>query len=352
MRRPRDHELGRTRAIRGPAERLRRLGSVAALLSAATVVVTTVAFNAAAAPSSETASPTCLTQGARHVEGTRATTTYAISQIRGVTCAFAKPWVSRITHLHVQANTQVSGGPPGWYCGGSGHPLAWKGACAKTGGYFYWQPVFAPTNPNANLRVYDMHVVGSATATYKDPLYGHVTLHWVHTVLGLRIRVRTVKFASGVRVIYITSPSREGTGTVTAEWSPANIFKCPEHVTNTFVVHTLASIGTPWISIDMRMEGVGPDDCTGQTTGIYFGGAQQSADGVCRDGKELCFTLSSDGTGLGIPTGQPPRPLSPPLSQIVHGKPWTQTVHDISSKNNAALSAEVSVRVTLTPRRP
>jgi hypothetical protein len=188
MRRLGEHARGSVRAIRGPAERLRRLASVAALLSAASVIVTTVAFDAAAAPSSKTASPDCLAQGARYAEGDKTTTTYEIQSIKGVTCAFARSWVARLTYQRVQADKSLSGGPPGWICGSLGRGRASTGFCQKSGGgYFWWKPKFIPVAP---VRVYDVDVTGYETRTSKSARQERLRVHWTQTVPGLRLVVK------------------------------------------------------------------------------------------------------------------------------------------------------------------
>jgi hypothetical protein len=200
------------------------------LLSVGAVVVTAVGLGASAASSPKTDSASCLTQGARDIGGKRSTTTYSIEQIRGVTCSFARPWVTRMTYRHLPKSTQApSGGPPGWYCASQDPGLAYSGGCAKTGGYFTWRPKFAPPDPNANLRVYDMRVVGSGTISFKSG--GHGSARWSQTVLGVRIRVQRVTLIGGAHLIYLFAPRRSGTESTSYDWSPdqAAVLRCPEH---------------------------------------------------------------------------------------------------------------------------
>ncbi len=72
---------------------------------------------AAAAPSSPSiASGTCAgLMGAKwKASGGKTGTKYVVGT-RGVTCAFVKPWVARLSGLH-KANAMIAGGPPGFTC--------------------------------------------------------------------------------------------------------------------------------------------------------------------------------------------------------------------------------------------
>ena len=87
----------------------------------------------------------CLGTGAEWRQGTRRGTTYVITVSRGVTCAFAKPWVRRLTARRATRSGQALSGPPGYQCrvtipfGGK----AAGGACGRSGGRgFGWVPKF------------------------------------------------------------------------------------------------------------------------------------------------------------------------------------------------------------------
>jgi hypothetical protein len=87
----------------------------------------------------------CLGTGAQWRRGTTRGTTYVITVSRGVTCAFAKPWVRRLTARPARRSGQALSGPPGYQCrvtipfGGK----AAGGACGRSGGRgFGWVPKF------------------------------------------------------------------------------------------------------------------------------------------------------------------------------------------------------------------
>ena len=87
----------------------------------------------------------CLGTGAQWRQGTRRGTTYVITVSRGVTCAFAKPWVRRLTGRRASRSGQVLAGPRGFQCrvtipfGGK----ATGGVCAGSRARgFGWVPKF------------------------------------------------------------------------------------------------------------------------------------------------------------------------------------------------------------------
>ena len=92
-----------------------------------------VATSAGAEPSASVVSGTCLATGARYeqdathayrVGQAQSTTTYEIQSIKGVSCAFARSWVARLTHQRVRSDHSLPGGPPGWLCGAVGRGLS------------------------------------------------------------------------------------------------------------------------------------------------------------------------------------------------------------------------------------
>jgi hypothetical protein len=119
------------------------------MLVLAVVAVTALGMGqTAAAPTSRTGSGDCTAKGARVTVGSRTTTTYSIEK-DGVTCAFAKPWVNRLSYERVDPTSgEISGGPPGWDCQRGGRPekRAEVGSCSHSTAtrslYFSWQPSF------------------------------------------------------------------------------------------------------------------------------------------------------------------------------------------------------------------
>jgi hypothetical protein len=103
-----------------------------------------------AAPSSPRDDPgQCTTKGAPTVLNGQTTTTYGIVLDR-VTCAFAKPWVSRLSKKpNVLKNRlpHIAGGPRGFNCygGRSPTPRTPQGACwgTKSTKSFHWSPYIA-----------------------------------------------------------------------------------------------------------------------------------------------------------------------------------------------------------------
>jgi len=98
-------------------------------------------------PSFSTGPEGCFTNGARvKLSGHSPSTTYAIYELHGVACAFAKPWVTRLSYMRVDPTTRrIPGGPRGWACyGGGNEKRAMLGSCANHTGVkrFYWDVSF------------------------------------------------------------------------------------------------------------------------------------------------------------------------------------------------------------------
>jgi hypothetical protein len=122
---------------------VRRAALVAALLAAWTVAPASAREEAA--PDRAEAARFCLGTGAQWRRGPARGTTYVITVSRGVTCAFAKPWVRRLTARPASRSGQALTGPRGYQCrvtipfGGK----AAGGACGRSGGRgFGWVPKF------------------------------------------------------------------------------------------------------------------------------------------------------------------------------------------------------------------
>ena len=95
-----------------------------------------------AAPHSKATFPKCIATGARYTAPGGSTQKYIVYPA-GVTCAFAKPWVSRLTKKpskraarHGITFAWISGGPPGFSCetGLNEVPHAVSGQCRKQKG--------------------------------------------------------------------------------------------------------------------------------------------------------------------------------------------------------------------------
>ena len=112
---------------------VRRIALVAVLLAACAVAPASAREDVRAEAEAATF---CLGTGAQWRRGTARGTTYVITVSRGVTCAFAKPWVRRLTARPATRSGQVLSGPPGYQCrvaipfGGK----AAGGACGRSGG--------------------------------------------------------------------------------------------------------------------------------------------------------------------------------------------------------------------------
>jgi len=85
------------------------------ILAITVLTITLVsAGSAIALPAASSTTCTGLTGAKWKASGGRTGTKY-LAGIRGVTCAFVKPWVARLSGLH-KANATIAGGPPGFTC--------------------------------------------------------------------------------------------------------------------------------------------------------------------------------------------------------------------------------------------
>ena len=121
---------------------VRRAALVAVLLAACAVAPASAREDVRAEAEAATF---CLGTGAQWRRGTARGTTYVITVSRGVTCAFAKPWVRRLSGRPASRSGQALSGPPGYQCrvtipfGGK----AAGGACGRSSGRgFGWVPKF------------------------------------------------------------------------------------------------------------------------------------------------------------------------------------------------------------------
>ena len=124
--------------------RLTRLAIVPAAAFAASLAAAGTPEEARAAESAgEARAALCQGTGAPWRRGSSRSTRYVISST-GVTCAFVRPWVARLSAKAVTRSGQpLSGGPAGYVCAAT-VPLAGKaaiGACGRSGGKgFAWAP--------------------------------------------------------------------------------------------------------------------------------------------------------------------------------------------------------------------
>jgi len=98
-------------------------------------------------PSFPSSSGECTAKGAPvTLKGYGTSTTYGIFALHGVTCAFAKRWVTRLSYRPVNPTTRrISGGPSGWICYGAGSEKhATTGNCATPNATrrFHWDALF------------------------------------------------------------------------------------------------------------------------------------------------------------------------------------------------------------------
>jgi hypothetical protein len=142
----------------------------------------------AAARAAQTASGECTAKGARVTRGSRTTTTYNV-ELNGVTCAFAKPWVTRLSSMQVDPSSgEIPGGPPGWYCQRAGRPepRAQVGSCshslATKSVFFAWEPSFATSSVECTAKGAPVRLKGHGTST----TYGIFALHGVTCAFAKR----------------------------------------------------------------------------------------------------------------------------------------------------------------------
>ncbi|HYX75941.1 MAG TPA: hypothetical protein VE757_02085, partial [Gaiellaceae bacterium] len=209
---------------------------------------------AAGAPSVRTTN--CVAQGARHVDGKRVTTMYWVDLGYGnVTCDFAKPWVTKLTHARpakYDAEGKIAGGPSGWIChSGRAYPaLAYRGGCSTKQDtvFFSWKPRYHDDNPARRVYTYDLEVVGSGTVVFSPGGGGGtVSSHWTMSVP--RLRITAVRHTSwlpakyrkqGWELFFINGPAAEGTATATSDFSnPSD--PCSTHESGQFPISS--SIG-------------------------------------------------------------------------------------------------------------
>ena len=180
------------------------------LALAITLVAAPLASEEGVAEPGPLAAPTsCTATGARVTSGGRTTSTYSIDLSAGVTCAFAKPWVARLSPEPVNPTSgEISAGPAGWYCQRGGRPekRAEVGSCshntATKSFFFSWQPLFSLTPegcyangarvklsghpPSTTYAIYELHGV---TCAFAKP--------WVARLSHMRVDPTTRKISGG-----------------------------------------------------------------------------------------------------------------------------------------------------------
>jgi hypothetical protein len=327
-------------------------------VAAAAFAALLVAAPDAATPSSE-AGPPCLARGARyvvhHLGGDQVTTTYTVTEIRGVSCAFARRWVGRLTHKRAK-HYALFKGVPGWYCGSfanGANALVSSGDCTRAGGYFKWQPKLPPPPPTVHVYTYDLEVVGSATTNYSESWGGGtVSSHWAMTARGLRIRtfprnnyLPTRYRKAGWEMSFITAPKTDGTATATVDYSKppegcaaheAEQFNFSASSWSNFGVSGIVYSGeAPACLLPLDVAG-GPPDSKGLCTGLA---------GACWE-----FTAASGNVHFAN-TRKRPRPFMTPLAQILKGLSWSKTFEYHSPPTDASGVTTASVRFSLTRRK-
>ena len=269
------------------------------------------------------------------------TTTYTITEIRGVTCAFARRWVTSLTHKRTKKAALVSGGPPGWYCGSFAGGLASAGACTKAGGYFRWQPELLP--PPSNLRVYDIKVVGSATFTTATGSKAY-SLQATETAVGFRMRLHWDKIHH-TYFVQLYGDKGRGSGSVTVDWGPHFLpSDCPAHATYQVPIAVFDSLATPPVTSEI---GLSATLSTGAQLCINdFGGPG------CVGVANLCWGFNAVLTFLIFPTYRVRHdPFKFPLPQIIGYHAFAKTLKFDKSNPQSGLVTHMTVRVTFTPRR-
>jgi len=142
----------------------------------------------AGASAARTASGPCTAEGARVTQGSRTTSTYNV-ELNGVTCAFAKSWVTRLSSMRVDPSSgEIAGGPPGWYCQPGGRPetRAQMGSCSRNlatkSVSFTWEPLFATSTGECTTKGAPVRLQGHGTST----TYGIFALHGVTCAFAKR----------------------------------------------------------------------------------------------------------------------------------------------------------------------
>lgn len=306
---------------------------------------------APAAPSSK-AGPSCLAHGARyvvhHLGGDQVTITYTVTEIRGVSCAFARKWVGRLTHKRAK-HYALFKGVPGWYCGSfANNGLVSKGVCTKTGGYFKWQPKLPP--PPSNLRLYDINVVGSGTATTGKPSEA-ISSHWTQAAPGFGIRIHWQKIHHTI-LAEIYADEGRGSATITTDLGPdaAMQLGCPEHLSYQVPLKVSDSFDNPPVVSGISLV----DEITGSQqicNGLIEGGGPRP----CHDAGLHYFCWQGDvaNTYLMFPTFKVRRnPFQFPIKQIVAHEAFARTfTYDQNPPPAFGYSSHMTLRVTFTPRR-
>ena len=343
--------------------RLRRwiAGGVAATATCAVVVLALLFTIAPAAGAPTIRRANCVAQGARHVDGKRTTTTYWVDLGYGnVTCDFAKPWVTKLTHARpakYDAEGKIAGGPSGWICH-SGRPypaLAYRGGCStkQQSVFFSWKPRYHDDNPARRVYSYDLEVVGSGTVAFSEASgAGTVTSHWTQTVHGLRLSAvrRTnwlpAKYRKQGWELFFINGNATGNATATTDYSkpPEG---CSAHESGQFTVR--AQVGNNGVGTSVVSLGVDGEPGCLQGPLDAFGGPLDGS-GLCTGLAGMCWEFTPASGNFRFPNNhQRPRPWLPPMGQIVNGQSWDNTVH--FSLTDAAGVHSATVRTTLARQK-
>lgn len=336
--------------------RLRRwtAGGLAACATCAAVALglLLVIASAAAAPSGRTGAP-CLAHGARyvvhHLGGDQVTTTYTVTEVRGVSCAFASKWVGRLTHKRAK-HYALFKGVPGWYCGSfAPNGLVSAGDCTKTGGHFKWQPKLPP--PPSNLRLYDITIDASGTATTGNPSEA-VSAHWTQTAPGFRMHIHWQKIHHTILAELYADEGR-GSGTITIDLGPdaAAAFGCPEHASYQVPLKVSDGFDNPPVVSQLSLV----DEITGnQLDCVGVGGIHGSGPHIpCVDAglRYFCWSGGVSTTDFVFPTFRVrSNPFQFPIKQIVAHQAFARTYSYDEPPPAFGYASHMTLRVTFTPR--
>lgn len=165
----------------------------------------------AAAPASRTLPGylTCMTRGATVTVGGSTTSLYKVVP-NHVTCAFANPWVSRLSDKQGAAfSGALTGGPSGWHCFASeAGKRAASGSCTDNTGAksFSWSPSFTETPTVTPCMAKGAAVDGSpGTANYTISLEGVTCAFakpWVTRLSYKRVVLTYKTYSNGTRQAY------------------------------------------------------------------------------------------------------------------------------------------------------
>ena len=265
-----------------------------------------------------------------------------------MSCAFARKWVGRLTHKRAK-HYALFKGVPGWYCGSfANNGLVSKGVCTKTGGYFKWQPKLPP--PPSNLRLYDINVVGSGTATTGKPSEA-ISSHWTQAAPGFGIRIHWQKIHHTI-LAEIYADEGRGSATITTDLGPdaAMQLGCPEHLSYQVPLKVSDSFDNPPVVSGISLV----DEITGSQqicNGLIEGGGPRP----CHDAGLHYFCWQGDvaNTYLMFPTFKVRRnPFQFPIKQIVAHEAFARTfTYDQNPPPAFGYSSHMTLRVTFTPRR-